>query len=107
MPLNEKSTDFVTAQLLSTCNYRTGIEKFYWLHVIISQICFGFLNHQIEHHLFPQMSVLNYPLIQNEVKLFCKEHKLIYHNPTFLEAVYTNYQKLNEVALIESGLINR
>lgn len=40
----------------------------------------GGLNHQIEHHLFPSMSIYLYPVIAPVVEATCVEHGLPYRN---------------------------
>ena len=49
---------------------------------------FGAINHQIEHHLFPNMSNTHYPTIAPLVKKYCKTNNIPYvHQPTFKEAI--------------------
>ena len=38
----------------------------------------GWLNYQIEHHLFPQLSMLSYQRMQPEVKEICRKHGVPY-----------------------------
>ncbi|HEX4974512.1 MAG TPA: fatty acid desaturase [Pseudomonadales bacterium] len=38
----------------------------------------GWLNYQIEHHLFPAMPLRQYQLIQPEVKALCEKHGIAY-----------------------------
>jgi len=46
----------------------------------------GFLNYQIEHHLFPQIPSYNYPLIAPKLKALFEKHKIPYITKTFLDA---------------------
>jgi fatty acid desaturase len=57
-------------QVLGSANYRTGSDLCDFLH--------GFLNYQIEHHLFPDLSPLRYREIQPRVKAICEKHGLPY-----------------------------
>jgi fatty acid desaturase len=54
---------------------------------------FSGINHQIEHHLFPNMSGHNYAKISPIVKQFCKDNNLPYvHKKTFYDA-YASFIK--------------
>ena len=66
-------------QVAATSNWQSGSR----LWNVVS----GGLNHQIEHHLFPSMSIHLYPLIQPVVAACCADFDLPYHNyPSFLAA---------------------
>lgn len=54
---------FMKQQLESTCNYNTGGFWKDYFH--------GYLNYQIEHHLFPTMTMLQYTKIQPKLKELC------------------------------------
>eukprot|EP00732_Lithocolla_globosa_P001685 Lithocolla_globosa_v1_NODE_897_length_3115_cov_8.205229.p1 type:complete len:402 gc:universal NODE_897_length_3115_cov_8.205229:1657-2862(+) len=45
----------------------------------------GNISYQIEHHLFPQMPRSNLPLIQPQVRDFCRTHQLVYQEATLWE----------------------
>ena len=48
---------------------------------------FGSINHQIEHHLFPNVSNYHYPDIKPIVEEYCLEHDIPYiHHPTLFDA---------------------
>ena len=58
----------------------------------------GGLNHQIEHHLFPQINHIYYPQIQKHVKKFCKKNKLPYNNyKNIFHAYYDHLKHLYNV----------
>lgn len=59
-------------QILGTANWASGSMLWTWVS--------GGLNHQIEHHLYPAMSMYNYPRISHIVKATCEEHRIPYHN---------------------------
>jgi len=66
-----KSTgEFYLRQIMGSVNYHTGSDFKDFLH--------GFLNYQIEHHLFPNMPLSYYQKIQPIVKDICKKHNLEY-----------------------------
>jgi fatty acid desaturase len=54
---------------------------------------FGSINHQIEHHLFPNISGHHYTVIAPIVREFCREHNIPYvHHPTIIGA-YKSFMK--------------
>jgi fatty acid desaturase len=70
------------------CNSGNFMNDYLWWTILFSGI-----NHQIEHHLFPNMSGHHYPKIAPIVQKFCKDHDLPYvHKPTFFEA-YKSFMK--------------
>ena len=70
------------------CNSGNFVNQYKWWSMI-----FGGINHQIEHHLFPNISNHHYPTIAPIVKKFCKDNDLPYaHEPT-LESAYQSFMK--------------
>ena len=58
----------------------------------------GGLNHQIEHHIFPSMSVYCYPYIQDVVEKTAKEFGLPYRNyPNYANALFNTAVYLNRL----------
>lgn len=58
----------------------------------------GGLNFQIEHHLFPTLSHVNYPAIAGVVEQTCKEFGVPYHvNPSFGAAVASHFRWLKRM----------
>lgn len=68
---NELGNDWVIKQVLTTANFSISNPILTWF--------IGGLNFQIEHHLFPQMSHLNYRAIHPTVENFCKKNQLPYY----------------------------
>jgi len=62
--------EFYLRQIMGSVNYNTGSDWKDFLH--------GFLNYQIEHHLFPNMPLSYYQKMQPIVKEICKKHNLKY-----------------------------
>lgn len=60
---------------------------------IINHI-FWWLNKQIEHHLFPQVSRKNILKVGDEVEKFCKEKWIQYHNVSFIQWIKEIYHTL-------------
>ncbi|HEY4128783.1 MAG TPA: acyl-CoA desaturase [Gammaproteobacteria bacterium] len=58
----------------------------------------GGLNFQIEHHLFPTLSHVNYPLIAGVVEQTCREFGVPYNvNPSFGSAVASHFRWLRRM----------
>lgn len=62
--------EFYQRQILGSVNYRTGGDLNDFLH--------GFLNYQIEHHLWPDLPMKAYQRAQPEVEALCKAHGVPY-----------------------------
>ena len=78
-----KSTgEFYLRQIMGSVNYNTGSD--------LKDFAHGFLNYQIEHHLFPNMPLSYYQKMQPIVKEICKKHKLEYRQESvFKRALMT------------------
>lgn len=77
-------------QLFETINFQTDskILRFY----------IGGLNHQIEHHLFPNISHVHYHKIQPIVERTCKEFGLPYVNLSLPKATKSHFLKLRQLS---------
>jgi len=64
------SGSFYLRQILASVNFWTGSD--------INDFMHGFLNYQIEHHLWPNLSMLSYQRAQPIVKALCKRHGIPY-----------------------------
>ena len=62
--------EFYLRQIMGSVNYNTGSDVIDYAH--------GFLNYQVEHHLFPDMPLSFYQKTQPLVKEICKKHGLEY-----------------------------
>ncbi len=61
--------EFYIRQVTGSANYDTGgLRDFFY----------GYLNYQIEHHLFPELPASAYARIQPEVKAVCERHGVPY-----------------------------
>ncbi|XP_070344076.1 fatty acid desaturase 3 isoform X4 [Equus asinus] len=65
----DKHRDWITLQLLATCNVESSLFLDWFT---------GHLNFQIEHHLFPTMPRYNYHKVAPLVKALCAKHGLRY-----------------------------
>lgn len=90
MPQTDSSSrlDFVRTQVLTARNV--------FGHPI-TDLWYGSLNYQIEHHLFPNMPRLNMRRAQPIVKQFCAERGIDYYETSFLQSYRELLGFLNEV----------
>jgi fatty acid desaturase len=65
-----KSGEFYLRQIISSSNYTAGNDFIDFLQ--------GWLNYQIEHHLFPDLSMLQYRYAMPMVKKVCLKHSIPY-----------------------------
>jgi len=79
------SGTFFLRQVLSSANFRTGGDLNDFMH--------GWLNYQVEHHMWPQLSMLSYQRAQPLVKEICAKHGVPYvqHN------VFWRLHKLTQI----------
>jgi len=81
-------------QLETTCNFASKSPVLSWF--------VGGLTHQIEHHLFPNISHIHYRKISPIVKQTAEEYGLPYHsNGSFLTAVIKHFKMLRDLGRTE------
>jgi len=68
-PIKNKE-EFYYRQVVGSVNYTTGSDLNDFLH--------GWLNYQIEHHLWPSLPMSQYQKLQPQVKALCKKHGIEY-----------------------------
>ncbi len=66
----EQREEFFVRQIVGSSNYRTGGDLNDFLH--------GFLNYQIEHHVWPDLSMRSYQRAQPRLKALCEKHGVPY-----------------------------
>jgi fatty acid desaturase len=79
--------DFCVRQILTTANYRCGGDFNDFFH--------GWLNYQIEHHLWPDLTLLQYRTVQPRVRELCAKHGI----PYVQEGVFRRFSKLWRVLM--------
>lgn len=72
--------EFYLRQIMGSVNYKTGTNPIDFMH--------GWLNYQIEHHLFPNLPLSQYQKMQPIVKEICKKHNLEYRQESVFKRVY-------------------
>jgi linoleoyl-CoA desaturase len=74
-------------QLKTTANFSPSNPVITWLA--------GGLNYQVEHHLFPRVSHIHYPMLSKIVRSKCQEFGLPYHSiPSLGKAVTAHFRYL-------------
>lgn len=81
-------------QILGSVNYRTGGDANDFLH--------GWLNYQIEHHLWPDLSLRQYQRCQPELKALCEKHGILYTQ----QSIFRRIRKMAENVTGASQMIN-
>ncbi len=71
--------EYYLRQIMGSVNYNTGTDLIDFGH--------GFLNYQIEHHLFPNMPHSFYQKMQPIVKEICKKHNLEYRQESVFKRI--------------------
>ncbi len=83
-PISDQA-EFYVRQVTGSVNYHTGNDL-----LDFSQ---GWLNYQIEHHLFPDIPMLKYQQIQPRVKEICEQFGV----PYVQESVFKRFGKLVDI----------
>ena len=68
----EMETTWIVHQLQTTANFARKNRLLSWY--------IGGLNYQIEHHLFPRISHINYPAISGIVEKTCRDYGVRYYS---------------------------
>ena len=82
-----RSPSFYLRQTVSSVNFATGTDAIDFVH--------GWLNYQIEHHLWPDLSMLSYQKAQPIVAAICRKYKV----PYVQESVFKRLLKTIDVAV--------
>ena len=85
-------TEWQLRQILGSVNYRTGSDANDFLH--------GWLNYQIEHHVWPDLSMLQYQRIQPLLRALCAEHGVPYTQ----ESVWIRLRKTLDIMTGEASM---
>ncbi len=80
----------IVHQLKTTSNFGTKSKVLTWL--------IGGLNHQVEHHLFPNICHIHYPEISKIIKRMAKKYGIPYlEQPTFAAAIADHTRMLKKL----------
>ncbi len=84
--------EWVVHQIRTTANFATRSR--------FLRVALGGLNFQREHHLFPKISHVHYPAIENIVKQVCAEHQIEYcENKTVVQALRSHYRFVKSMGI--------
>ncbi|MEA1918983.1 MAG: fatty acid desaturase [Campylobacterota bacterium] len=72
--------EFYLRQIMGSVNYNTGSDLIDFMH--------GWLNYQVEHHLFPNLPLSQYQKMQPIVKDICKKYNLEYRQESVFKRAY-------------------
>ena len=82
--------EWAVHQIHTTANFSTKNKVISWL--------LGGLNFQVEHHLFPRISHVHYPKINQFVKETCEQYKITYlEYSSFFKAVRSHYTHVKKM----------
>jgi len=84
--------EFCVRQVIGSVNYTTGSDSVDFLH--------GWLNYQIEHHLWPNLSMRQYQRLQPGVKAICEKHGV----PYVQENVFRRVKKLVDIMVGKTSM---
>lgn len=81
-------------QMVSTANFATQSKFLHWL--------LGGLNFQVEHHLFPRISHIHYPVINQYVKEVSREYNVVYNEyNSMLKAIVSHVVLLRKLGQMQ------
>lgn len=84
--------EFYLRQIVGSTNFRTGGD--------VNDVMHGWLNYQIEHHLWPDMTLLQYQRVQPEVRAICERYGV----PYVQESVWTRCRKAVEIIVGDASM---
>jgi fatty acid desaturase len=83
----ENNEEHIYRSAIGSADYSYGDE--------ITDFFHGYLNHQIEHHMFPDLSPLEYRILAPEIKKICKKHNVQY----IQQNIFIRFYKLIQIIL--------
>jgi len=86
--LHDDKEDWVRSAVLRTVNIKHNMLVNWWM---------GYLNLQIEHHLFPSMPQFRGPIASDRIKVLCKKHGIEYDERGYFEVCVAMFKNLNDV----------
>lgn len=85
--------EFYLRQIIGSANFKTGSDLNDFFH--------GWLNYQIEHHIWPNMTPRRYQIAQPLVKKMCEKHDI----PYVQESVFIRFYKFLEIMSYKKSMI--
>ena len=107
-PVRAKSGEFYLRAILGSANFQTGgkvnADGSYKPAGVGGNVCDymqGWLNYQVEHHMFDSLSMLSYQKAQPQVKALCEKHGV----PYVQENVFKRLAKTVDVMVGKKDMI--
>jgi len=94
-----RSSEFYLRQVISSANFTSGND--YPAAKDLIDFMQGWLNYQIEHHLWPDLSMLSYQRSHAEVQRICAKHNV----PFVKEHVFERLRKCTAIAIGDTSHI--
>jgi len=89
LPVTTKPKHWVEYSLL----YTSDVEHTAWCDWVM-----GYLNYQIEHHLFPTMPNFRLPYVKDRVRALAEKHNIPYIVHSYPDAFMKVFENLSNVA---------
>ena len=89
-PVQPKSSEFLLRAVIGSVNFHTGSDFGTPGTFVPDLVDFlqGWLNYQIEHHMFPDMSMLQYQKAAPKIRAICEKHGVPYvQGPCWVRSV--------------------
>jgi fatty acid desaturase len=87
--------EFFFRQIVGSVNYKTGSNRNDFLH--------GWLNYQVEHHLWPRLTLSQYQKVQPKVRELCKQYGIPYTQ----ESVFKRLGKAVDVMVGRTSMLEQ
>ena len=91
MPLMSEKLDFLHMQVLTARNVKSNLLTDLW---------YGGLNYQIEHHLFPSMPRNNYGKANKIIKAFCQRHSIEHYETGVFQTYKEIFRHFHQVGAV-------
>ena len=89
-----RTGSFYVRQIISSVNFATGTDLIDFSH--------GWLNYQIEHHVWPDLSMLQYQRGAPQLKAICEKHGV----PYIQENVFERLRKTIDIMVGKTSMMN-
>ena len=103
-PVKVKSDEFYLRAVIGSVNFHTGSDYGKPGSAVANAVDFpqGWLNYQIEHHMWPDMSMLSYQRAAPRVKAICEKYGV----PYVQQPVWQRVKKTVDIMTGESNMLN-
>lgn len=103
-PVLAKSDEFLLRACIGSTNFHTGSDfgEAGSLQSDMVDYFHGWLNYQIEHHMFPDMSMLQYQKAAPRIRTICKKHGV----PYVQQPVWNRVVKLAKIMAGDANMLH-